>query len=58
MKPNISPKQKVGMAMQKLEKLMRMKNQKLAERGGEGIIENGARKASVDSKRNSQFNEK
>ena len=31
---NLSPKQKVGMAMQKLEKLMRIKNQKLADRAG------------------------
>ena len=33
---NLSPKQKVGMAMQKLEKLMRLKNQKLADRAGSG----------------------
>ena len=31
---NLSPKQKVGIAMQKLEKLMRIKNQKLADRAG------------------------
>lgn len=56
-KSNLSPKQKVGMAMQKLEKLMRMKNQKLSTNGLEEP-QFVVRKTSVDSKRNSHQTEK
>ena len=63
---SLSPKQKIGMAMQRLEKLMRIKNQKLADKGysgGGGNLDGGSsdnnqfgvRKASVESnKRQSQ----
>jgi hypothetical protein len=57
---NLSPKQKVGMAMQRLEKLMRIKNQKFADKAGgnmDGSTDNyqfGVRKNSVESKRHTQ----
>ena len=48
----LSPKQKVGMAMQRLEKLMRIKNQKFADKAtGDDNYQFGVRKNSVESRR-------